>query len=164
MKANSFYPVIMSQKVTESKDFYKRYFGFDIVYEADWYVSMKTTEMKPTSTVGQAQTANTDSSDHQQMYELAILDSSHTTIPASYRSEVQGLILNFEVDDVDAEYERLIVREKLPLELELRDEEFGQRHFITRDPNGVLLDIIQIITPSEQESSFYNEQVWKNER
>jgi ribonucleotide monophosphatase NagD (HAD superfamily) len=32
----------------------------------------------------------------------------------------------------------------------LRDEAFGQRHFITCDPNGVLIDVIKPIPPSEE--------------
>jgi hypothetical protein len=36
----------------------------------------------------------------------------------------------------------------LPILLELRDEAFGQRHFITADPNGVLIDIIKPIPPT----------------
>ncbi len=34
--------------------------------------------------------------------------------------------------------------------LALRDEPFGQRHFITRDPNGVLIDVITPIEPSPE--------------
>ncbi|NEN81912.1 VOC family protein [Paenibacillus elgii] len=141
MKTNSFYPVILTEQVAVSASFYKTHFGFEAVYEADWYVSLKMSQGSVS-------------------YELAILDASHHTIPAAYRSPVQGLILNFEVDDVDAEYRRLIIEEKLPLELELRDEEFGQRHFITCDPNGVLIDVIKIIPPSEVESAQYAENVW----
>ncbi|WP_010273188.1 VOC family protein [Paenibacillus senegalensis] len=142
MRINSFYPVLMSSKVTESREFYTRHFGFEVVYEADWYVSLRA-------------------ADGSSPFELAVLDASHPTIPASFRNAVQGLLLNFEVEDADAEYERLIVQEKLPLELALRDEEFGQRHFITKDPNGVLIDVIQIIPPSEEESSYYAEQIWQ---
>ncbi|MCP1311930.1 VOC family protein [Paenibacillus tyrfis] len=141
MKTNSFYPVILTEQVAASAAFYKTLFGFEAVYESDWYVSLK---------MSQGSVA----------YELAILDASHHTIPAAYRRPVQGLILNFEVDDVDAEYRRLIIEEKLPLELELLDEEFGQRHFITCDPNGVLIDVIKIIPPSEAESAQYAENVW----
>jgi hypothetical protein len=60
------------------------------------------------------------------------------------------LLLNFEVDDVDAEWERLVVREGLHPELALRDEAFGQRHFIVADPSGVLVDAITEIPPSEE--------------
>jgi catechol 2,3-dioxygenase-like lactoylglutathione lyase family enzyme len=73
---------------------------------------------------------------------------------------VRGLILNFEVDDVDAEYNRLIKEENLPLEQDIRDEDFGQRHFITSDPNGILIDIIKVIPPSEAESAQYAEDIW----
>ncbi len=141
MITKSFYPVILTDKVALSSTFYSTHFGFEPVYEADWYVSLK-------STAGRTS------------YELALLDASHPTIPPLYQKKVQGLILNFEVDDVDSEYKRLIVDEKLPLQLDIRNEEFGQRHFITSDPNGVLLDIIQIIPPSETESSNYAEKVW----
>ncbi|MDN4071411.1 VOC family protein [Paenibacillus sp. FSL R5-0407] len=141
MTTTSFYPVILTEKVASSSTFYSTYFQFEKVYEADWYVSLRMTNGKVP-------------------YELALLDASHPTIPPVYQKRVQGLILNFEVDDVDSEYKRLILDEKLPLQLDIRNEEFGQRHFITSDPNGVLIDIIQIIPPSETESTNYAEQVW----
>lgn len=143
MITTSFYPVIMTEKVAMSSTFYSTYFQFEKVYEADWYVSLRMTKGKVP-------------------YELALLDASHPTIPSVFQKSVKGLILNFEVDDVDAEYKRLILDEKLPLQLDIRNEEFGQRHFITSDPSGVLIDIIQIIPPSESESANYTEQVWLN--
>jgi len=141
MITTSFYPVILTEKVALSSSFYSTYFQFEKVYEADWYVSLRLTNGKVP-------------------YELALLDASHPTIPPVYQKRVQGLVLNFEVDDVDSEYKRLILEEKLPLQLDIRSEEFGQRHFITSDPNGVLIDIIQIIPPSETESAKYVEQIW----
>ncbi|MBU5670536.1 glyoxalase/bleomycin resistance/extradiol dioxygenase family protein [Paenibacillus brevis] len=141
MIPTSFYPVILTEKVALSSTFYSTYFGFEKVYEADWYVSLKLATGKVS-------------------YELALLDASHPTIPLIYQKRVQGLILNFEVADVDSEYMRLIQNEKLPLQLDIRNEEFGQRHFITSDPNGVLLDIIQIIPPSETESAKYADKIW----
>ncbi|GIO07228.1 glyoxalase [Brevibacillus reuszeri] len=136
MKVNSFYPVILTEQVAASSAFYIEHFGFDPVFEADWYVSLKNNQSIPP-------------------FELAVLDSTHTTIPAGFRQNTHGLILNFEVDDVDAEYERLIKKAGLPLHLDIRDEAFGQRHFITSDPNGVLIDIITVIPPSEDFSSQY---------
>ena len=43
----------------------------------------------------------------------------------------------------------------LPILRTLRDEPFGQRHFITADPNGVLIDVIKPIPPSEEFLSQY---------
>lgn len=130
MQISSSYPVILTEQVADSSRFYTDYFGFVPAFESDWYVSLKN-----------------DQTEHS--FELAILDASHATIPDGYRKTTQGLILNFEVDNVDAEYERLIVQSGLPLHLDIRDEAFGQRHFITSDPNGVLIDVITVIPPSE---------------
>ncbi|ANA82128.1 glyoxalase/bleomycin resistance/extradiol dioxygenase family protein [Paenibacillus glucanolyticus] len=145
MKLQGFYPVIMTKQIAESAEFYTRLFGFEIVFEADWYVSLKWGEQGKSS------------------YELAILSKDHPTVPSAYQANVQGLLLNFEVADVDAEYERLIINEKLPLHLDIRDEEFGQRHFITSDPNGVLIDVIKIIPPSQAFLKQYNEDVWSSD-
>jgi catechol 2,3-dioxygenase-like lactoylglutathione lyase family enzyme len=115
--------------VAATRDFYVQHFGFALTFDSDWYVSLKLVE-------------------HARQYELAIVDYRHPTMPEPFRRPVQGLILNFEVEDVDAEYERLITQARLPLHKELRSEDFGQRHFITADPNGVLLDVITVIPPS----------------
>lgn len=124
---SSFYPVLGTERIDESRDFYCRHFGFEPTFEADWYVSLR-------------QPASPNN-------ELALVDCRHPTVPDGFRRPAQGLLLNFEVDDVDAEYQRLVVDARLPVLLELRSEEFGQRHFITVDPNGVLIDVITVIPP-----------------
>ncbi|MGW0250480.1 VOC family protein [Nocardia goodfellowii] len=131
MELNSFYPVLGTGKIAATRDFYTRWLGFEITFEADWYVSLRRQR-------------------GEKSYELALLDYTHPTVPAAYRKPVQGLLLNFEVDDVDAEWERMVVRGGIPAELEIRSEDFGQRHFIVADPSGVLLDVIMEIAPSAE--------------
>jgi catechol 2,3-dioxygenase-like lactoylglutathione lyase family enzyme len=128
MKLTSFYPVICTSRLQESRDFYTGLLGFEPTFEADWYVSLRRPGPLP--------------------YELALLDHDHPTLPEAYRVPVRGLLLNVEVEDVDAEWERLVVRGGLRAELELRSEDFGQRHFIVADPNGVLIDVITPIAPA----------------
>ncbi|GGD78169.1 VOC family protein [Paenibacillus nasutitermitis] len=141
MKVNSFYPVILTEQVAVTSAFYREHFGFEPVFETDWYVSLKmTSSVLP--------------------FELAVLDASHPTLPVPFGKGTSGLVLNFEVEDADAEYDRLIRTAKLPLQLDIRDEDFGQRHFITSDPNGILIDIIAIIPPAESFSSQYTEDIW----
>ena len=36
-------------------------------------------------------------------------------------------------------------------------ERFGQRHFITADPNGVLIDVVTPIPPSPEFAALYSE-------
>ena len=47
----------------------------------------------------------------------------------------------------------------LPILLAIRDEDFGQRHFITADPNGVLIDVIKPIPPSADYAALYDTSV-----
>jgi catechol 2,3-dioxygenase-like lactoylglutathione lyase family enzyme len=141
MKFNSFYPVIMTNDVAGSKKFYTKYFSFKMTFEADWYVSLKAVQEPP--------------------FELALLNADHPTVPQDFRRRLTGgLILNFEVDDVDVEYERLRSA-GLPIHLEIRTEDFGQRHFITADPNGVLIDVIKVIPPSADYAAQYDEETLK---
>ena len=44
----------------------------------------------------------------------------------------------------------------LPILLGLRDEAFGQRHFIAAGPNDVLIDVIKPIPPSEDFAARYS--------
>ena len=48
-----------------------------------------------------------------------------------------------------------VVADGIPMLLSLRDEDFGQRHFITSDPNGVLIDIIEPIPASAEFAASY---------
>ena len=37
---HALYPVTITTKITECKEFYCRLFGFEAVFEADWYVQL----------------------------------------------------------------------------------------------------------------------------
>lgn len=122
MTITSVYPVLMSTDVASASSFYQRVLGFEVTFAADWYVSLRTGE-----------------------FELALVDATHPTIPEGYRRPAAGQLVNIEVDDVDGLYRRLADDHGLRPILELRDEDFGQRHFIVEGPDGVLLDCIQPI-------------------
>jgi len=130
MKVNSMYPVIATDKVAETKAFYLAHFPFTLTFDSDWYVSLRL--------------------DQEPSFEFAILDHTHPTLPEAFRKPfTSGLLIYFELEDVDAEYDRLCSA-GLPVHVDIRTEDFGQRHFITSDPNGVLIDVIQVVPPSEE--------------
>lgn len=133
MKLSSFYPVICSDNVTATAGFFQRWFGFSPTFESDWYVSLSTDDNQ----------------------ELVVLDSAHETLPAAHRKRSQGVILNFEVDDVDAVHKRLVVEGGLLPVVELRTEEFGQRHFVVQGPEGLLVDVITVTPPSQEFAAQY---------
>ena len=70
MKINSLYPVILTNDVAVSKDFYTRYFPFDVTFDGGWYVSLKARQEFP--------------------FELALLEPNHATIPANFRTALNG--------------------------------------------------------------------------
>lgn len=137
MKFESAYPVICTDKLIESRDFYTHNFNFEITFEADWYISLRSKESP--------------------LYELALMNYQHPGLPEECRQPTKGLLLNFEVADVDQEYERS-KKGGLPIVFDLKSEEWGQRHFITKDPNGLLVDVIQNVPPSEAFSQQYTQE------
>jgi catechol 2,3-dioxygenase-like lactoylglutathione lyase family enzyme len=136
MRTTAYYPVILTVDVAGTADFYRRHLGFETAFAADWYVHL---------------TAEDGARN------LAILDHRHETIPELAREPVRGMILNFEVEDVDAVHDRLSAA-GLTILLPLRDEPFGQRHFITADPNGVLIDVVTPIPPSAEYAALYSDE------
>ncbi|MFF2778085.1 VOC family protein [Streptomyces sp. NPDC058052] len=131
-----FYPVLATGDVAAARDFYTRHLGFETTFEADWYVSLRRTDAP--------------------QYELALLDHTHPTLPEGHRAALRGgLLLNFEVDDVDAEHRRLVAGAGLTEVLSLRTEEFGQRHFIVAAPDGVLIDVITVVPPTGEFAAQY---------
>ncbi|NVO58121.1 VOC family protein [Rhodobacteraceae bacterium B1Z28] len=129
MKCTQYYPVIQTNDVTATKAFYVDNFRFYVSFDADWYCHLQSSEDPKVN--------------------IAILKGDHDTIPTEGHGTINGLILNFEVEDVDAEFQR-VQTAGLPILKTLTDEDFGQRHFITRDPNGVLIDVIKPISPVGQ--------------
>ena len=129
MQITSYYPVLMVEDVAATSAFYRAHFDFEPAFDAGWYVHLQ--------------------SKLQESVNLAILAGDHDTIPAKARGSARGLLINFEVQDVDQVYARLCAA-GLPILLPLRDEPFGQRHFITEDPNGVLIDVIKPIPPTAE--------------
>ena len=130
MKSTQYYPVLMTDRVADTARFYEQHFRFTRQFDSDWYVHLQSSE-----------DANVN---------LAILDGSHATIPAPARGgKAAGVLLNFEVENASVEYQRVLAQ-GLDVLLALRDEAFGQRHFIVQAPDGVLIDVIQPIPPSEE--------------
>ena len=55
-----------------------------------------------------------------------------------------AMVLTIEVDDVDEAYARA-ERMDAEIVLPIRDEDYGQRHFVVVDPNGLLLNVMSAI-------------------
>lgn len=127
----SSYPVIMTDRVETTSQFYEKHFGFERTFESDWYVSLQTSEGGQT-------------------FELALLRYNHQSVPDGFRKPGQGFLLNFEVADATAAHDRFLKERDVVIVKPLTDEAFGQRHVILKDPSGNLVDVIENIPPTQE--------------
>ena len=131
---NTLFPVLCSNNVATARDFYVRLFGFRIVFDAGWYAQLQD----PSTPAVQ----------------LGFVARDHETVPERFRTLPRGVLVTVEVDDADAIYAR--ARDLgLSIELPLRDEAFGQRHFMTVDPDGLIVDVVKLIPYSSEYAAAY---------
>lgn len=132
---NNHFPVLMVEKVKETAEFYASFFGMNVVFSSDWYVQLRS--------AGEV------------AHEIAVMRWDHETVPESKRAMTSGVLMSFEVDDAANIHEKALA-EGLPILLSLKDEDFGQRHFMTTDPHGNLVDVITPIEPSKEYADMYS--------
>jgi catechol 2,3-dioxygenase-like lactoylglutathione lyase family enzyme len=128
MRLQSFYPIIVTDQLRECRDFYQRWFGLQVVFEASWFVLLG-----PEGGAGAT---------------VAFMGPDHPSAPPGPETfSGKGMCLEFQVADARAEHERF-VRGGASLSLSLRDEPFGQRRFGLFDPAGVWIDVVEQIEPA----------------
>ncbi|WP_298609385.1 VOC family protein [uncultured Thiothrix sp.] len=118
-----FWTGVITDKVQESKSFYVDLFGCEILYEDEggWFVLLGLAES-----------------------ELGFMQPELTTQAPIFRAafQGQGMWIAIDVVDAEAEYARLTAL-GAPIEVALREEPWGDRHFVLRDPNGIGVDVVQ---------------------
>ena len=121
------YPVVVTDRLRECRDFYRSTFGFEVAFEANWFVLLTNDAARPVS--------------------LAFMAGDHPSSPPSPgRYDGNGSFITFQVQDARAEYDRLVAR-GLRCDLELTDEPWGQRRFGIIDPAGMWVDVVEQIEP-----------------
>ncbi len=133
--ANSF-PVFIVANLQSAKTFYTEHLGFGVAFENDWYLHLVS----------------------ESGVQLGFLLPDQPTQPEMFHQAYSGsgAIFSIEVDDADAAY-AFARNQSLNIVLELRSEDWGQRHFCIEDPNGVYLDIVQAIAPTDAYEQGYQQ-------
>ena len=134
IEPKSSFPVFTVKDLVAAQSFYSENLGFDVVFSNEWYVHLVS---KSGVQVG---------------FLLPAQPSQPPIFQKSYSGE--GVIFSLEVDDADTAY-TAAKSKSLDIVLDLRSEDWGQRHFCIKDPNGVHLDIVQAIEPTEEYRSDY---------
>lgn len=122
---------IITEKLAETKRFYTQVLGFGVSFENDFYLLLHTPNKSE---------------------EISFLLPKHPSQQALFHQPFQGngVYLTIEVEKVDEVYE-MIKKKKVEIEISLRDEPWGDRHFAIKDPNGIGIDIVQYAPPQKQD-------------
>jgi len=105
------------------KRFYTEKLDFKIVWESDWFILLSTPNEKDT---------------------LSFLTPEHPTQELqNFRKPFSGdgIYLTIELDNVDAYCEQIKCK-GIEIALDIRSEEWGDRHFAIIDPNNIGIDFV----------------------
>ena len=128
MSALTAYPIITVKNLKASRDFFVTHFGMSLVFEASWVVMLSSA---------------TDGA-----ISLGLMAADHPTKPPGPEVfDGRGMIVTMQVDNVAHVHVRL-QQGGAPVVYGPTDEPWGQRRFMTRDPSGVLVDVVEQIEPA----------------
>ncbi len=120
---------IITEKLQETKQFYTEVLDFGVRFENEFYLLLHTP-------------------DHSA--EISFLQPDHPSQKPIFQSAFngKGVYLTIEVAHVDKVYQQL--KDKgVPIEIEIRNEPWGDRHFAIKDPNGIGIDMVTYTKPEE---------------
>ncbi len=120
---------IITKKLQETKKFYTEVLDFSVSFENEFYLLLHTPNHSA---------------------ELSFLLPNHASQKPIFQSEFngKGVYLTIEVENVDQVYEKL-KKKSIPIEIEIRNEPWGDRHFAIVDPNNIGIDIVTYTKPEE---------------
>ncbi len=120
---------VITDKLLETKEFYTKTLSFGITFENEFYLLLHTPN-------------------HQA--EISFLKPNHSSQQPIFQPPFQGkgVYLTIEVENVDEVY-KTIKEKGVEIEIDLRDEPWGDRHFAIVDPNGIGIDLVTYSKPSD---------------
>ena len=114
------FPIITADDLEAVKGFYIDFLGFTAVFDSDWFVDLQAPE--------------------EPLLEIGVWWADHELVPPGVAGRPQGLLIDVVVDDVDQKYDEA-GRRGMEMIIDLRNEPYGQRRFVTRDPAGTMVEI-----------------------
>jgi len=135
IKPLSSFPVYVVSDIESAKYFYVEYLGFTLVFSGDWYIHLVS----------------------ESGVQIGFLLPDQATQPQMFRKafDGSGALFSIEVEDSETAYS-YAVQNDLNIPLELRSEDWGQKHFVIADPNGLMIDVVESFEPTDEYKSDYN--------
>lgn len=129
IEVNAMFPVLVADNLEAIKEFYQGVFGFEVIfYDPNFYLHLAS----PNNGI-----------------QLGFLMPNHASQPAFLHSimSADGFVISLEVKDATLAYAEA---QKIALNfvIGLKEEEWGQVHFIIQDPAGFRIDVVQHLDPA----------------
>ena len=126
---NRILTTIYVDDLVRSKEFYINLLGLIPTFETDWIVQLCDPENENVN--------------------LTLQPKNHELIPEGFGKQPQGFSIAFVVDSCD---EIHVKAQSLELKIvqSPKNEEYGQRRFLTVDPDGTLVDVSSACEPSPE--------------
>jgi catechol 2,3-dioxygenase-like lactoylglutathione lyase family enzyme len=129
VRLHAAYPVIVTDKMLQCRDFYVNHLGFRVIFQASWFVMLSSAD-------GQG-------------HDIAFMTPDHPSRPPGPECfSGKGVFLTLQVEDAATAY-RDIKQRDIEIAHALTDEPWGQRRFALIDPAGTWVDIVQQTAPAE---------------
>jgi catechol 2,3-dioxygenase-like lactoylglutathione lyase family enzyme len=120
------YPIIVTPRLLDCRDFWVRHLGFGVAFEASWFVLL------------QAEGAT-----------LAFMSPDHPSAPPGPEPYARtGMCFELQVEDATAAFAEAVAA-GLPIGLPLTKEPFGQLRFGFTDPSGLWVDVVEQVESAE---------------
>lgn len=119
-------PEIYTKLVNESADFYCQHLGFEVKSKFPGFITLKHS-VSPE-------------------FEIMFCEPNSEFVDKIFWPEYEGkgLIFQLETTNIDKLYKDL-KQKNVQIALELVQEEFNGKHFTVKDPNGILIDIVELV-------------------
>lgn len=119
------YPIIVTPKLFDCRDFWRDRLGFEVVFESSWFILM------------QAEGAG-----------LAFMSPDHpSTPPGPEIFSGKGMCFELQVEDAAAAHGTCVSKGLEP-DYPLTREPFGQIRFGFFDPSGLWVDVVEQVEPA----------------
>lgn len=119
---SALYPVIAVEDPVATAGDLEALLPVERVFDSDWYVQLLSAN-------GALQ--------------LGLLRFDHDSMPANHQTSASGMLLTVDAADANAVWNTLNGR--FEVVQPIRDEEWGQRHFILKLNGGVLVDVVEML-------------------
>ena len=130
LRAKKVVPLFCTDKIQSTKAFYTGHLGFRVIFDHESYVGLENGKGN----------------------EIAFMDPP----PGHTKASGEGLFFCIEVEDVDAEHERL-VSEGIEMTQEPTDNPWGDRSISFLDPNGITVYLSHPVEITDEYKAYVRE-------